>query len=217
MATEEDGSVGFAPHSPHPPPAPQVRSRRRSWRRAEAREALDRGHHERVAKLDLGRSQPEPLEDQARGLVSTATHECKSLPTNPDERERRGEGWLRGYTTSCGHGHLGFSSSVFIAKNKCVVTILPVSTACLLPVPSTAAVSRRKWLAAQGTVAKLALGASCGWPQRSHTPRGVRAAHCPPAASARPTAARWPAEGWLYRPDWPAAPGTKIRSSSLQE
>ena len=48
-------------------------------------------------------------------------HVCKSLPTNPDERERRGEGWLRGCTTSYGvgtefHGHLGFSSSVFIAK-----------------------------------------------------------------------------------------------------
>lgn len=48
-------------------------------------------------------------------------HVCKSLPTNPDERERQGEGWLRGCTTSYGvgtefHGHLGFSSSVFIAK-----------------------------------------------------------------------------------------------------
>lgn len=87
------------------------------------------------------------------------THECKSLPTSPDERERRGEGWLRGYTTSCGHGHLGFQQC-FYCKNKCVVTILPCQPACLPPVPSTACVSRRKWLAAQGTVAKLALGAS---------------------------------------------------------
>ena len=48
------------------------------------------------------------------------THVCKSLPTNPDGREKR-EGRPHGCTTSCGagtelHGHLGFSSSVFIAK-----------------------------------------------------------------------------------------------------
>ena len=122
------------------------------------------------------------------------THVCESLPTNPDGRGKRGEGRPHGCTTSCGagtelHGHLGFPAVFLLQKYMCRHNT-PVSTACLPPVPSTAAVSQRKGLAAQGTVAKPALGTS-SWVASalSHAPRGQG---CPPPSSCICSANRRP-------------------------
>lgn len=65
----KDGSVGLAPHLPILPPAPQVRSRRKVLASGRGQEALTegitRGWQTHPAAVSL-----EPLEDQARGLVS---------------------------------------------------------------------------------------------------------------------------------------------------
>ena len=105
------------------------------------------------------------------------------------------------------HGHLGFSSTVFIAKIN--VSSQYSRVHCLSPVCAKhSSHVAEEGAGSPGDKGQVSPGHLLMDVLGSHTSHGLRAAHRPPAASARPTAARWPAEGWLYRLDWPAAPET---------
>lgn len=79
------------------------------------------------------------------------------------------------------HGHLGFSSTVFIAKINVSSQYSRVNRLSPVCVKHSSRVAEE----GAGSPGDLLVGAL-----GSHTLRGLRAAHRPPAASAQPTAAR---------------------------